>query len=85
MALIHAEKFEVTGRPRISVRVRQLAEYPGGLFAPVEVEGRRNAQEGWRGSRTGEDAPGRLRRDSRAVPVASIGIPRKTATPAAED
>ncbi len=37
VALIHAEKFEVTGRPRISVRVRQLPEYPGGLFAPVEV------------------------------------------------
>ncbi len=56
VALIHAEKFEVTGRPRISVRVRQLTEYPGGLFAPVEVEGRRNAQEGRRSSRTGEDA-----------------------------
>ena len=33
VALIHAEKFEVTGRPRVSVRVRELAEYPGGLFA----------------------------------------------------
>ena len=37
VALIHAEKFEVTGRPRISVRVRQLPESPGGLFARVEV------------------------------------------------
>lgn len=33
VALIHAEKFEVTGRPRVSVRVRELPEYPGGLFA----------------------------------------------------
>lgn len=33
VALIHAEKFEVTTRPRILVRVRQLAEYPGDLFA----------------------------------------------------
>ena len=32
VALIHAEKFEVTGRPRISVRVRELAEFPGGLL-----------------------------------------------------
>jgi len=33
VALVHAEKFEVLGRPRISIRVRQLAEFPAGLFA----------------------------------------------------
>lgn len=33
VALLHAEKFETVGPPRISVRVRGLAEYPGELFA----------------------------------------------------
>lgn len=32
VALIHAEKFEVLSFPRISVRVRELAEYPAGLL-----------------------------------------------------
>ena len=38
VALIHAEKFEVTGRPRIAVRVRELAPYPGELFEPKDAE-----------------------------------------------
>lgn len=38
VALIHAEKFEVTGRPRIAVRVRSLAEFPGELFAALPAD-----------------------------------------------
>lgn len=37
VALLHAEKFETVGRPRITVRVRELAPYPGELF-PDERE-----------------------------------------------
>ena len=66
VALIHAEKFEVTGRPRVSVRVRELAEYPGGLFADAAndagageaVEPAYNARQGACGAR-GADLPPR--------------------------
>ncbi len=32
VAVIHAEKFEVLAFPRISVRVRELSQYPAGLL-----------------------------------------------------
>lgn len=38
VALLHAEKFETVGKPRIAVRVRELAPYPGELFEPKDRE-----------------------------------------------
>lgn len=38
VALLHAEKFETVGKPRVAVRVRELAPYPGELFEPKDRE-----------------------------------------------
>lgn len=40
VALLHVEKYETTGRPRIAVRVRELAEYPGELFTALPPDER---------------------------------------------
>jgi Holliday junction resolvase RusA-like endonuclease len=32
VAMLHVEKYETAGRPRIAVRVRELAQFPGELF-----------------------------------------------------
>lgn len=40
VALLHAEKLETVGHPRISIRVRELAEYPGELFTALPPDER---------------------------------------------
>lgn len=45
VALIHAEKLLVTGRPHITIRVRELEPFPGGLFAALSPADAQDAIE----------------------------------------